>query len=371
MTAQSQDLRAGMRALDRGFIRPVQLQNAIVEHSLELERLGPAGPSFDFFLLSRGYLSADQLAAVVSDSPPPAAAKPAAAPATHLGTFGKYTILRVLGRGAMGEVLEAVDRDSGRRVALKRPFLRKTGLTVRPADEERFLREAQVLTALPAHPNLVEVYETGRIDGQCYIAMEVVDGQTMSDWRKTATLRQEIDVLLQVAAGVEHSHRNGILHRDLKPSNIMIRSTGRAVLTDFGLARSEDPDAQVGLTPQGMMIGSPGYMSPEQARCLRNIDRRTDVYSLGVMLYQTLTGRKPFEGRTAMELLLRMLQDPLRRPSEIMRAGLNPVLYEGLENVCLRALERTPASRTPSAEAFAKELRNAMGAAPVLSTACA
>jgi len=101
-------------------------------------------------------------------------------------------------------------------------------------------------------------------------------------------------------------------------------------------------------------------MSPEQARCLKTVDRRTDVYSLGVMLYQALTGRRPFEGRSALEVLMRMIQDPVRRPSEIMRAGLNPVLYQELENVCLRALQKDPKDRTPTAEALGDELRRAL-----------
>jgi len=364
MAGNPHDLRVGMRALDRGFLRPGDLQKAIVEHTRRLQETGPAGPSFDFFLLSRGYLSAEQLAEVVSDdSTPPitcpvptASASPAARP---FGNFGKYSILRELGRGGMGEVVEAIDLTSGRRVALKRPFFRR-GRPITPQDEERFLREARVVTTLPRHPHLVEVYEFGKLEGQCYIAMEVVDGRPMSEWRKTANLREELDVLLQVAPAVGHAHRYGILHRDLKPSNILIRTNGQAVVTDFGLAKAQGPGRDVSLTPFGMILGSPGYMSPEQARGLKNIDRRTDVYSLGVMLYEALTGRRPFEGRSAMEILLRMIQDPVRRPSEFMRAGLNPVLYQGIENVCLRALQKDPNDRTPTAELLAEDLRRAL-----------
>jgi serine/threonine protein kinase len=367
MAGNPHDLRVGMRALDRGYIRALDLQKAIVEHTRRILQLGPAGPSFDFFLLSRGYLSAEQLAAVVSeDSPSAGDNSPQAAsapPAPHpLGRFGKYSLLRELGRGGMGEVVEAIDQLSGRRVAIKRPFFRR-GRPITPNDEERFLREAEVVSGLPRHPHLVEIYDFGKIDGQCYIAMEVVDGLPMSEWRKTATLREELEVILQIAPAVEHAHSHGIIHRDLKPSNVMIRTTGQAVVTDFGLAKSQGPDAGVSLTPYGVIIGSPGYMSPEQARCLNNVDRRTDIYSLGVMLYETLTGRKPFEGRSAMEILLRMIQDPVRRPSEIMRAGLNPVLYQDIENVCLRALQKDPKDRTPSARALAEDLKRALGGA--------
>lgn len=376
MSENSQDLRVGMRALDKGFIRPGDLQRAIVEHTRHLKQTGPAGPSFDFFLLSRGYLTPEHLAQVVADDAPKAAIAVAPAPksertptTTRGWTLGKYSILRELGRGAMGEVVEAIDLTDGRRVAVKRPFSRRGSRPVTPQDEERFLREAKLLMSLPRHPNLVEVYESGRLDGQCYIAMEVVDGRSMSEWRRTATLRQEVEALLQVATGVDHAHRHGILHRDLKPSNIMIRPQGQAVVMDFGLAKAVGPNRDLSLTPGGVMVGSPGYMSPEQVRCLKTVDGRADVYSLGVMLYQALTNRKPFEGRTPLEVMMRMFQDPIRRPTEIMRGGVNPRLYQGLEDVCLRALQRYPEDRTPTVKAFADELRRATKAETDLGAA--
>jgi serine/threonine-protein kinase len=180
----------------------------------------------------------------------------------------------------------------------------------------------------------------------------------MADWRLKSTLQQELDALLQVAAGVHHAHEYGVIHRDLKPANVMMRADGRAVVTDFGLAKAAGPE-NISLTPYGIMIGSPGYMSPEQARCLKTIDRRTDIYSLGVMLFQALTGRKPFEGRTVMEILLRMTRDPVPRPTECMRSGLNPLLYQELEKVCLKALQKNPFDRHPTAQAFAEDLSRA------------
>jgi eukaryotic-like serine/threonine-protein kinase len=364
MEIENHPLQIGKKALSKGILTSAQLQQAIVEYTRRLEQNRSSGPSFDFFLLSRGYVTPDQLALLHDEAavPAPAAPKtpePAPPPPTaSTGAFGKFIILGELGRGGMGEVVEALDPTLGRRVAIKRPFIRSR-YTASPMEQERFLREAQLAVALPRHPHLVQVHESGRIGGQCYIAMELVSGRTMAEWKKTATFRQEMDVLRQVAEGVHHAHEHGIIHRDLKPANIMIRTDGRAVVTDFGLAKSDAPD-HISLTPFGFMVGSPGYMSPEQARCLKNVDRRTDVYSLGVMVYEALTGRKPFEGRSAMEILLRMVQDSVRRPTEILRAGLNPVLYEELETVCLQALHKDPTRRHQTAKAFAEDVARAL-----------
>jgi len=362
MDTQDHPLQIGKRALSKGLLTSSRLQQAIVEYTRRMEQNLSSGPSFDFFLLSRGYLSPEQLAVLHESTPPPVPIpvkqpEPPPPPSAP-GAFGKYIVVGELGRGGMGEVVEALDPVRGRRVAIKRPFLRSR-FTASQMEQERFLREAQLAVALPRHPHLVEVYESGRIDGQCYIAMELVNGRTMSEWRKTATFRQEMEVLRQAAEGVHHAHEHGTIHRDLKPANIMICNDGRAVVTDFGLAKSDAPD-HVSLTPFGFMVGSPGYMSPEQAHCLKHVDRRTDVYSLGVMVYEALTGRKPFEGRSAMEILLRMVQDTVRRPTEILRGGLNPVLYEELENVCLKALHKDPMRRHPTAKAFAEDLMRSL-----------
>jgi eukaryotic-like serine/threonine-protein kinase len=376
MSINQNDLGLGKRALERGFLTPVQLQKAIVENCRRQGEAGASGGSLGFFLLSKGYLTPEQLAELmrsepssVSSAPKPPAVQTPAAPVSPFAAakervrFGKFQILRELGRGSMGEVLEAYDTTNGRRVALKRPFIKRQSGMVGPKDEERFLVEASIAGLLPPHPNLLQVYESGKIDGQCFIAMEVVDGLTMFAWRKTATFRQEVDIILQVAEGIHHAHEYGVIHRDLKPQNVMIHPEGRAVVMDFGLAKSTQWAGSVSLTPLGYIVGSPGYMSPEQAASIRNVDRRTDLYSLGVMLYQALTGRKPFEGRTAMEILLKMEQDSVRRPTEIMRAGLNPVLYQDLETVCMKALQRNPRDRHATAKRFSEALIRAMESA--------
>jgi len=360
------DLKLGEKALLSGFMTPQGLQEAIVDFTRRKGSTPTSVGSFGFFLLSKGQLSPEQLAELMrleTSRAPSSLPAPAAPPEDPDASdrFGKYSIIRELGRGCMGEVLEAVDLTIGRRVAIKRPFIKRRYGMGDPSDEERFLLESSIAGLLPRHPNLVEVFESGKIDGQCYMAMEVVEGVPMSTWRKNATFRQEVDVILQVSAGMHHAHEYGVIHRDLKPANVMIRPDGRAVVTDFGLAKSLHWEGGISLTPAGFMVGSPGYMSPEQASCTRNVDRRTDIYSLGVMLYQALTGRKPFEGRTAIEIILKMEQDPVRRPTEIMRAGLNPLLYEELEKVCMKALERQPRDRFATAKSFSEALTRSLG----------
>jgi len=368
MSEDNADLILGMKALQKGFVNSVQLREALVVHARGAGQDGRPARSLGVILMSEGYLSPEQLALLMAELP--TAQKPAPKPAleqplppvmiqdsaTPSTSFGKYELGPELGRGSMGVVLEAYDTVLRRDVALKRPFCGAHGRPPNRLEEERFFAEAGLAMLVPRHPGLVEVIEAGRIGGQCYIAMELIEGRPMSEWRKTVTIRQEISVLLDVAYAIHHAHEHGVIHRDLKPGNILIRPNGRPVITDFGVAKSMNPDTRVSLTPAGYTIGSPGYMSPEQARGLKHIDRTTDVYSLGVMLYEMLTGRRPFEGRSAIEILVRMTHDPIRRPSEIMRAGLNPLLYEKLEAVCLRSLGREPWNRYPTAKDFAEDL---------------
>jgi serine/threonine-protein kinase len=362
------DLILGMKILQRGWITSAQLRAALVEHARGMGVGGRAARSLGVILMSEGFVSPEQLASLMGETPAPQLAPPTPPPidtdrlvklfdAPHAALrFGKYTLKREIGRGSMGLVFEAVDTLLGRTMALKRPFSLSGGRAPNRLEEERFFVEAGLASLIPKHPGLVEVFEAGRIDGQCYLAMEYIEGRPMSEWRKAGTLQQEISVIGEVARAVHHAHEHGVIHRDLKPENIMIRPNGHAVVTDFGVAKSAMAQKQISLTPVGFTVGSPGYMSPEQARGLKHVDRTTDVYSLGVMLYETLTGRRPFQGRSAMEILIRMVHDPIRRPSEIMRAGLNPLLYQELESVCLKALAREPRHRYQTAKDFADDL---------------
>jgi len=365
------DMTLGMKALERGFLTSAELRDALVEHA----RARDAGSvrSFALFLLCGGYLTAEELAsleAARSSDPSPERRAPAPPPLPVLPDsgperFGKFELRRLLGRGSMGVVVEAFDTALGRRVALKRPFGQFGGKAPNRLDEERFFAEAGLSALIPRHPGIVQVYEAGRIQGQCYLAMELIEGRSLSDWKKSATFAQELSVLIETARAVHHAHEHSVIHRDLKPANIMIRPSGRAVVTDFGVAKCATPGQSISLTPAGFTIGTPGYMSPEQAQGRKHVDRTTDIYSLGVMLYEALTGRKPFEGRSAMDVLLRMMVEPVRRPSTNLRAGLNPGLLLALDSVCLRALAREPWNRFPTAAAFAGALEEVQGAGAV------
>ncbi|MBI3267810.1 MAG: protein kinase [Planctomycetes bacterium] len=286
--------------------------------------------------------------------------------------FGRYRLLARLGEGGMGVVWRALDTDLGRTVALKL-ILRE-----RFADAEivdRFLREARLAARLH-HPNIVGVHDVGEVEGARYITMDFVDGETfaavLSRSREAkrrggpeglGALRTEIAWLADVAAAVAYAHAQGVLHRDLKPANVLVSREGRAFVMDFGLAKqvSEEAEGAVPerlrtLTRTGQILGTPAYMSPEQADGGEaGCDPRSDVWSLGVLLYELLTGELPFEGATALALLGAVLQkDPVRPGAR------NPNLVRGageLEAVCLRALEKEPSRRYATAGELAADLR--------------
>jgi len=273
-------------------------------------------------------------------------------------TLGKYEIGRVLGRGGMGVVYEAVDTQLNRKVALKllisRPHAEPSQAE---AERQRFVREAQ-LSAQLKHPNIVTVYETGVLKGRMYIAMELLEGQPFSKWcgQKGVTLPQKLAVLRDVALAVQYAHDKGVLHRDLKPENILVDADRRPAVMDFGLAKVMGANTGVSLTNDGFSVGTPAYMSPEQAQGSRNVDARTDVYSLGVMLYEVLAGKKPFEGETALEIMMKASKGGVQPPSSSRVAPIDPMIDRALENISLKALEKNAKDRYPSARAFAEDL---------------
>ncbi|HEX7901190.1 MAG TPA: protein kinase, partial [Planctomycetota bacterium] len=326
-------VRLGNALLKKGILTPERLQKALVEHAKR------PGKGFDALLIELGWATRDQIDALKDT----------------LAKFGKYDLLRELGRGGMGVVYEARDRELKRIVALKLMLGRRDRPVV-PGDEERFVREARLVAALPAHPCVVGVYEAGSVDDRRYIAMELVQGQPFSAWRTRANLRLQAEVLRDVANALHHAHTHGVIHRDLKPDNILVDAEGTPHITDFGLAKAVGEDAGVSLTAEGMVVGTPAYMSPEQAQGLKSIDARTDVWSLGVLLYEALTGRQPFQGNTAVEILMKASKNAAPSPSRVVTKEAMAAFDPAIEKVCLKALAKKPGERYASAEAFASDL---------------
>jgi serine/threonine protein kinase len=341
------ELDLGQKAVELGFITAQQLGQVLLELTGSPDAPPSSKVSLSSALLTRGLLTELQLAKLSALTLRPG------------GTLGKYRLLRELGRGGMGVVLLAEDRDLGRPVALK--FLRESppgdsGDTARE-DEERFIQEARLTATLPKHPHLVNVYEAGILEGRRFIAMEYVEGREFAVWRRKGPvpLREQVAVLRDTALAVSHAHRHGIIHRDLKPGNILVDPQGHPHVTDFGIAKRLAPGTVAPLTMTGHAVGTPAYMSPEQAEARKDLDHRTDIWSLGVILYELLAGHPPFEGQTPVELLLKTVKDPVPPPTTLS-PGPSAAPLQSLGRICLRALEKDPQDRYPTADDFARDL---------------
>jgi serine/threonine-protein kinase len=261
--------------------------------------------------------------------------------------FGDFELLDELGRGGMGVVYKARQKSLNRLVALKM-ILR--GEFATPADLARFEAEARAAAHLD-HPNVVPVYGAGSHDGQAYFSMRYVEGETLSAVLARGPLRPQeaARLLAAVARAVEYAHRRGVLHRDLKPSNVLLDRTGEPHVTDFGLAKRVDGP---GLSHTGSIVGTPAYMAPEQVSGRHGSPGpASDVYSLGVILYEMLTGRPPFQAASRWDTLHMVLeQDPVRPRL------LNPQVDPDLELICLKCLQKDPALRYAGAAALAADL---------------
>jgi serine/threonine protein kinase len=271
-------------------------------------------------------------------------------PVATASLIGRYRVLGELGRGAMGIVFEAADDLLGRPVAIKTINM-PADLAERADHEARFLQEAKAAGGL-SHPNVVTVYDVGRQEDLLYMAMELLDGEELRDViaRGELPLDTAVDIAAQVADGLAFAHERGIVHRDVKPSNIMVLRGGTVKIMDFGIARVRMSDVK---TQTGLRLGSPRYMAPEQLLG-QTIDLRADIFALGVVLYEILTGIAPFGGEDMQEVMFRVASFDPPAPSRI-----NPAVPTVLDLVVARAIAKDPALRYQDAAELASDLRAA------------
>jgi serine/threonine protein kinase len=270
--------------------------------------------------------------------------------ADALTKAGRYEIVRELGRGSMGIVYQGFDPVIGRTVAIK------TMLTQGLAPEEyrefraRFQREAQAAGVL-SHPNIVNVFDYGEDNGILYLIMEYLEGKSLEklvEGKKILPIETIIPMCEQVCGALDHAHEHGIVHRDIKPANIMILDNGFVKVTDFGIAKM----VSMGMTQAGLVLGTPNYMSPEQVKG-RQVDGRSDIFSLGVVLYDLVTGEKPFPGQNITTVIYKIINENPVPPRE-----LDATIHAGLSYVICKALAKSPDERYQTCRELAEDLKN-------------
>jgi len=270
--------------------------------------------------------------------------------------IGRYHILERLGEGGMATVYKAFDTRLEAEVAIK--VIRVEELPPKVLDRalKRFAREAKALARL-THPNIVRVIDTGEHEGAPYLVMPYLPGGSLKQvLRERGRLPWEeaLQMLIPIARALGYAHRQGMIHRDVKPSNILITEDGELILTDFGIAKILGEETTVDLTGTRALVGTPEYMAPEQVTS-RAVDARVDIYALGVVLYEMLTGRKPYQADTPMAVMIKHVHDPLPRPREFV-----PDLPEEVERILLKALAKDPDERYQTMDELAAALARAL-----------
>ena len=271
---------------------------------------------------------------------------------------GRYEVVRELGRGSMGIVYQGHDPVIGRTVAIK--TMLTEGLSSRAYEEfkARFQREAQAAGVLN-HPNIVSVYDYGEDSGTLYLIMEFLEGKSLEklvEGRNILPIETILPMYDQVCDALDHAHQHGIVHRDIKPANIMILDNGIVKVTDFGIAKM----VSMGMTQAGQVLGTPNYMSPEQVKG-RPVDGRSDIFSLGIILYDLLTGEMPFPGQNVTTVIYKIVNEDPIPPRE-----LDTTIHPGLSYVVCKALAKNPDERYQTCRALAADLKNfkSLGAVP-------
>jgi tRNA A-37 threonylcarbamoyl transferase component Bud32 len=278
-------------------------------------------------------------------------------PGAGLPQISGYEVEAVLGLGGMGVVYKARQLRLNRPVALK---MLLAGAYAGPGERERFRREAEAVAGL-RHPNVVQVYDVGDADGRPFFTMELMEGGSLAQQLAGTPqpARQAAALLAKVAGAVEAAHQSGVVHRDLKPGNVLLAADGTPKVSDFGLARRLDTEG--GLTRTGAALGTPSYMAPEQARGDKGaVGPAADVYALGTVLYELLTGRPPFRAETEAETVLQVLSQEPVPPSR-----LNAKVPRDLETICLKCLRKEPRKRYGSARELAEDIRRFLRDEPI------
>jgi outer membrane protein assembly factor BamB/predicted Ser/Thr protein kinase len=274
------------------------------------------------------------------------------------GQFGKYEIIGEIARGGVGVVYKARQKELDRVVALK---VLQGGTAASPERVKRFMQEAQAAAKLQ-HPNIVPIHDFGTHGGEYFFTMDLIDGESLADLiaRGPIQPKEALDIIRQVAEALQHAHENGIIHRDIKPGNILLDKSGNVKVTDFGLAKEVDRD-QMHLTVTGQVMGTPRYMSPEQASGnTAQADQRSDIFSLGATLYEMLTGKPTFESDNVIEILRKICTEEPVPPHK-----LNPKIHRDIETICLQALEKPPERRYQSAAEMTADIQRFFDGEPI------